>query len=125
MLTTIKATIELPVPPPGYEYTGEFRRVTVSDYYLNGDKVCKSNGNTCAWPYHIIKKVRWEPKTGDTVWLIGWYGSHCRSVKYRAGNDHMIRSFKKGLLFKTEEIAQRALDIFHLNLSEYDFNNQE
>lgn len=57
-------------PPEGWEYTGEFRKVSNGDWYLHeGEAKNWVAPVFSTWCYPILRRKRWVPNIGDKYWF--------------------------------------------------------
>lgn len=110
-MKTVKIEMEMPKPPKGYEYTGEYRsakkgEIAMGEFdHLNGPTVSS---------FPIIRKKtkkKWKPETGDLYWWVAAIDC-CPSVCGCAWADDETDAdcMKIGNCFKTEEEAEQMLD---------------
>lgn len=71
----MKVLIDLPDPPPGFEYTGEFRPALRDEFYLGIERDGKAGLRQASGDHRIdslqlIFRSRWEPPKG--VFKPGW-----------------------------------------------------
>ena len=118
---TCEVVVSLPTLTKGYHYTGEYRKLVAGDSYgvvdNFGPSIITLTRDT-ADKHHVVKKDRWAPAIGDTVWYVTealeivscqWFVSYGCTVN----------------LFKTEAIAEIARSNIHALLTEADLNNMQ
>ena len=97
------------VPPPeGWEYTGEFRKVSDGEWYLY-------HGNALRWDargfsadcYPILRRKRWVPKMGDKYWYVNACGISSTSYEECAWD---MEKVKCDNCWRTKEKAQEYFD---------------
>lgn len=109
---TVTVKMELPAPPEGWEYTGEYREPLEGEWCLTCEgEILQGDGDQDWSKYPIIRKKKWYPKEGDMVWhtTLDSSGSAVLSIPWNGGT---IQSglFKDGRIYRTEQAAQTALD---------------
>lgn len=58
----MEVKMNMPDPPEGYEYTGEFRRANASEPYLETDATTRILQHGTVGMYPILRKIRqWRP----------------------------------------------------------------
>lgn len=120
-MSRVKVIVELPEPPFGYEYTGEFRHLRDGDY---GIDVYGCVSDAIAVRVHILRQTRWIPRNGEHVWLLACHGDVGAAIFSNDIAWHNI-ALSNNLVFKTEAAAQRACEALLSMCKEFDFNNQE
>jgi hypothetical protein len=91
MELTIK---DMPEPPEGYEYTGEYR------YH--------ADGHQCITIYPFYKKKRFRAKDRCEFWYVGPDGDVYNTKDYEMETDNNKHDI--GNYFETEAEAQKAAD---------------
>ena len=107
----MKLEIEVPEPPEGYEYTGEYRRSSEGELFLDDGMVLA--GQSVA-PWLILRKKRWRANNelryycyvennGD-IFTIEDYQDYLDNSRYEKGN-----------YFRTKEEAKASkfYKVFH------------
>lgn len=66
---TVKASMELPELPEGFEYTGEYRKARSGEYTYDSSMSLQCWNNTSVFEYPIIRKCEvWRDATAQDIY---------------------------------------------------------
>lgn len=82
-MTKVYIDLEKSMPPEGFEFTGDFRRAEVGEWYLLGPKARHAALASTGGSRPILKKLRWRAAEDETYWYINSAGSPCRDYESR------------------------------------------
>jgi hypothetical protein len=117
--------LELPDLPRGYEYTGYYRVPLPGEFWYANSQVKKY---IPALPMPIqeqllVRKLKWKPSEGEIVWYANLQLIDVRSIKY--DSLLMKEGYDRGLLYRTVQGAETALELMLDAISDINFNDEE
>ena len=116
-MKTVKIEMELPEPPEGFEYTGEYRVPNHAEPYLCESVAYCNNGHSkCPEPVFILRKKRWRAEQGEYFWYVTTMTGCLDKAQDRWCMADSLYAI--GNYFQTQEQAQQALDKFKQILKE-------
>ena len=98
--------VRLPMLEKPYKYTGEYRRVTEGDRFMNEGMVqkwCLQHYSEESYP--IVEREQWVPACDDNFFMISDSGEVQEVVLV---SDYMKSIVAHGNYFKTQELAEAA-----------------
>ena len=106
----MKLEIEVPEPPEGYEYTGEYRSSREGELFLSDRMVLAGRS---ASPWLILRKKRWRANNGLHYCYVGTNGDICTTDEYQGYIDNS--RYRTGNYFRTKEEAKASkfYKVFH------------
>lgn len=113
-----EVTLNLPTPPEGYEYTGEFRcsepgELSVDEYGHWFKRAFRSSA-----PCPVIAKKRWRAGPRSNYFFVSEQGSVRETIDVRSPIDNSL--YGLGNYFQTEAeakiMAQKVKQLFKENL---------
>jgi len=99
---------DMPEPPEGYEYTGEYRKPREGEYALHNTIVLKCDNDEYNHFHFILRKKRWRASKGSKYFNVECYGKACHDTDMQTYGDDL--RYEIGNYFKTEAEAQKAAD---------------
>ena len=116
----MKMEIELPEPPEGYEYTGEYRRANHTEYYMDsrGQKCVSCNPVTMGKQFILRKIEKWRKVTN-------WISDHGKKARFKNSKDQewfycTLVGYYKNALGDPMFISLDELQIKNPNVASFD-----
>lgn len=113
-----EVTLNLPTPPEGYEYTGEFRCLEEGELSLDQYHHWFIRTYRSTAPLPVIAKKRWRAKKRCTYFFVTARGAIQEVVEGRDRCDNEL--YELGNYFQTEAeakiMAQKVKQLFKENL---------
>jgi hypothetical protein len=100
--------VNLPEPPEGWEYTGEYRRPAKGEGWLgiHGNSFDTSGGVAPLGCFFILKPVKWRAEQGEMFYLVTNRMTVTSTTDIRTKSDNV--QYESGNYFRTEKEAENA-----------------
>ncbi len=98
---TIEVKMNMPKPPEGYEYTGEYRPAKEDEPWIDPDSGVLIGETVACFP--ILRKTKWKPEEGERYYFVDEM-MDVQSYHYESADlDNFL--ITAGNCFKTQEEA--------------------